>query len=77
MDHSSYIKSVFNSLTKEQLSQINNADTEYILFDISTFNAGSVITVEPANDFDESKIEDGYSFYLELNDAQNWASTLK
>ena len=78
------VKDVLEMLSKEQIKKIMDSDKEYIIFDVSVFNAGAVVDVIETDEFPFD--EDGetfyekyspYSFVLETGDAEHCLTKLK
>ena len=67
-DRQRYIQSVINELDAKQLKRLRkvrkNQTHEYVYFNVSVFNVGSVVSFRQTNKFIDKNIDDGYSVYL-------------
>ena len=63
-----YIKSVIDQLSEKDKLRLRRYELqqmyEYVYFNVSVFNFGSVVSFRQTNVFREKLIDDGYSFYL-------------
>lgn len=67
------VKAVLNELSEKQIKRIKNTSKEFIFFDVSVFNVGTVVRIKCTNNYKpiNKKIWNGYDFWLEYNDAAN------
>lgn len=66
-----HVKAVLNELSEKQIKRIKNTSKEFIIFEVSVFNAGAVVRIKCTNNYKpiNENTWNGYDFWLESNDA--------
>ena len=74
-----HIQSAIDQLTDQERKKLRKLADElshdYVYFDISVFNAGAVIRIRATNSFNEKNLENGYSFYLPVEEIEEFDLT--
>lgn len=70
------IKAVLSNTTEKDKKRILSTNKEFIVCDVSVFNAGSVIVVKCTDDYNryQNISNDGYSFIMESEVIKNMIS---
>ncbi len=73
------IKLILSNATEKDRNRILSTNKEFIVCEVSVFNAGSVIVVRCTNDYNryQNVSNDGYSFIMEAEVIKNMISWKK